>query len=942
MKDLLEILFRQLGGPDARKIARRRTKAKGRPRCPLYQFTRQQSYYHRKTLKRKRVRNGSQEERILAERERVKDEMEKARELRKNRRTELARRVVEKYYSDSNYRFLHDKISVFFAESLKSDIGFLNSGEHRNIGLAAKWCPSLNSSFDRSTLLCESIAKLVFPRESDPSYSEIEEANDSYRVRDRLRKEILVPLRKSLKLPEVYMSFDRWGELPYERVPPLAMKRYKKIFEEHDRDRIWLFGMNKSMRMEILAARALLPHEIIFHQCYDIPTLADVDKVTELQWKRMVEDLSKKGKLRNILSVCQCGLDGKARRVSIAFGLLTSELSEEPWRGNVINFCEDPQLHRIQGETLREKVKSICRMKCWHKTDFLKVFDLILDVAVAVKLEEEKMVKRVLVFSYSDFDRASTNSWDADYAAIKRKYKEKGYGSSVPEIVFWNLRYLEEHPRMPRREKGVALVRGFSRNLLNNFLHNDGVVNPEEVMEAAIAGEERILLLGPPEIHPLPAPAGRPPSPFSSFIDAMNFINNNNNRVLEPKPLMWPKGNLSPTFQSSGNPCLDFFNMEQYTPRETVRELLRRAWAHNPLTTLKLILRRRVNSHGLLALVVLWLHQNHPKTLAWNVRWFAEVGYMKYLLDILFAKAKTAWWERYNSDSSYRLLYDNISDFLSESLKSDIGFLNSGEFNKIGLAAKWCLSLDSSSDRSTLLCETIAKKVFPRESDPSYSGIEESHYTYRVRDRLREEILAPLDKFHDLPVELRNLHMLYIYQLVSSVVRKTYKNFLEKQEPGRFSECLAELNEGYYKYLSERHEPKRFFELLDKVDKWEAKNSAEALLPHEILSYNNINEVKELQWKRMVEDLCNKGKLTNCLSVCDVSGSMDVSGRNVLPSSTIIDGKVGDFSRSMAATRMEVCVALGLLTSELSEKPWRGNVINFSPNPKLHTILGER
>ncbi|RWR78838.1 plant/T31B5-30 protein [Cinnamomum micranthum f. kanehirae] len=482
----------------------------------------------------------------------------------------------------------------------------------------------------------------------------------------------------------------------------------------------------------------------------------------------------------------------------------------------------------------------------------------------------------------------------------------------------------------------------------------------------------RILLLSPPEIHPLPAPAGRPPSPFSSFIDAMNFNNNNNNRVLEPKPLMWPKGNLSPTFQSSGNPCLDFFNMEQYTPRETVRELLRRAWAHNPLTTLKLILRRRVNSHGLLALVVLWLHQNHPKTLAWNVRWFAEVGYMKYLLDILFAKAKTARWESttpfkqgeiisnrktnkdqanlmnqsaltlHNSDSSYRLLYDNISDFLSESLKSDIGFLNSGEFNKIGLAAKWCLSLDSSLDRSTLLCETIAKKVFPRESDPSYSGIEESHYTYRVCDRLREEILAPLDKFHDLPVELRNLHMLYIYQLVSSVVRKTYKNLLEKQEPGRFSECFAELNEGYYKYLSERHEPKRFFELLDKVDKWEAKNSAEALLPHEILSYNNINEVKELQWKRMVEDLSNKGKLTNCLSVCDVSGSMDVSGRNDLPSSTIIDGKVGDFSRSMAATRMKVCVALGLLTSELSEKPWRGNVINFSPNPKLHTILGER
>ncbi|KAJ8649030.1 hypothetical protein MRB53_002053 [Persea americana] len=54
-----------------------------------------------------------------------------------------------------------------------------------------------------------------------------------------------------------------------------------------------------------------------------------------------------------------------------------------------------------------------------------------------------------------------------------------------------------------------------------------------------------------------------------------------------------------------------------------------------------------------------------------------------------------------------------ISDFFAESLKSDVGFLNAGEFKKIGLAAKWCLSLDSSFDRTTLLCESIAKRVFP-------------------------------------------------------------------------------------------------------------------------------------------------------------------------------------------------------------------------------------
>ncbi|XXG39684.1 hypothetical protein AAC387_Pa01g0581 [Persea americana] len=102
---------------------------------------------------------------------------------------------------------------------------------------------------------------------------------------------------------------------------------------------------------------------------------------------------------------------------------------------------------------------------------------------------------------------------------------------------------------------------------------------------------------------------------------------------------MWHMEKLFPTFQASGNSCLDFFNMVEGTPPATVRELLRLAWAHNPVTTLQIILRRRVDYYSDMEVfytVVFWLHQNHPKTLALNVRWFAQVGFMGYLLDILF------------------------------------------------------------------------------------------------------------------------------------------------------------------------------------------------------------------------------------------------------------------------------------------------------------------
>ena len=96
----------------------------------------------------------------------------------------------------------------------------------------------------------------------------------------------------------------------------------------------------------------------------------------------MVEDLSKKGKPSNSLFVCDVSesmmayseimsisddsliIDEYVRdfsrsiattcmEVRLALGLSISKLSEEPWRGNFINFSSvNPQLHRIQRETL--------------------------------------------------------------------------------------------------------------------------------------------------------------------------------------------------------------------------------------------------------------------------------------------------------------------------------------------------------------------------------------------------------------------------------------------------------------------------------------------------------------------------------------------------------------------------------------------------------------
>ena len=146
-----------------------------------------------------------------------------------------------------------------------------------------------------------------------------------------------------------------------------------------------------------MAAGALLPHQIISQLLND----SEGEEVAELQWARMVDDLAKKGKLKNSLAVCDVSgsMSGTPMEVCVALGLLVSELSEEPWKGKVITFSENPELHIVTGSSLREKTQFVREMEWGMNTDFQIVFDRILEVAVENNLTDDQMIKRLFVFS---------------------------------------------------------------------------------------------------------------------------------------------------------------------------------------------------------------------------------------------------------------------------------------------------------------------------------------------------------------------------------------------------------------------------------------------------------------------------------------------------------------------------------------------------------------
>ncbi|KAL3625190.1 hypothetical protein CASFOL_030644 [Castilleja foliolosa] len=333
-------------------------------------------------------------------------------------------------------------------------------------------------------------------------------AHYAYCVKDRLRKQVLVPLRKALELPEDYMEDNDWGSIPYHRVASDEMLLYMDKFLERDGERFMEYIENVATGKAEIAANTFLLDKIIAYLdkveddwCSgNEKSVDDGGQVETLEWKmwvgnlqlkRMVRDMAEKGELNNCLAIIHYskGMYRDIIDVSAALGVLVSELSSKPWKGRLITFNENAVLQKVRGSSLVEKTKFDQILEMHEKPNLQKVFDTLLQVAVDGKLEPDQMIKRLFVFSDMKFDKASKDPWETNYEAIVRKFKEKGYGECVPEIVFWKLGKSEATP-VQANQPGVALVSGFSSNLMTLFLEQSEIKDPEAVMEAAISGQE--------------------------------------------------------------------------------------------------------------------------------------------------------------------------------------------------------------------------------------------------------------------------------------------------------------------------------------------------------------------------------------------------------------------------------------------------------------------
>ena len=282
-------------------------------------------------------------------------------------------------------------------------------------------------------------------------------------------------LKKNSETIEQTMSMRKWGEVVYSSVPGAAMRKYSKAFGRNDFDRFDDWKNDKTSKASVSAT---YPHEVL--KCDD-------DKLAEKLWNNLPDLLSESDE--NILPMIDVSgsMMGEPLAVAISLGMYLSERTKGEFKDLFLTFSENPELVKLQGDTVGERLRNISQADWGMSTDFTKAYQHILDVAVHHDVVPESMPTMLLVLSdmqFNDSQRGGcwgTNEPMTHFSHMKEEYQKAGY--KLPKIVFWNL---DAEMGTPAQcdDDSVAMVSGFSPSIMKAILNAQEFTPMDVMMEA--------------------------------------------------------------------------------------------------------------------------------------------------------------------------------------------------------------------------------------------------------------------------------------------------------------------------------------------------------------------------------------------------------------------------------------------------------------------------
>lgn len=398
----------------------------------------------------------------------------------------------------------------------------------KSISLCAKWAPREASSRDHR-LTAQDLATRLFPNHM------------VYSARMRAYRKLIADLNRRLNTVETLMCADRWDEIKPPTVPGRAGKLYKRAFlnlakrKEDDSVRVAdnkkraicaanfraHYEKAKQGKATVHGADTLFPHEIV-KEAHGIcgaalsmrdsiehfvegttPTLGTDDERNHLSavWRSLVTKTRAAGGLGRAVmmsdfsgSMQSAGAAGDTPYwVSMALGILGSQVATGAFRGKMMTFDSNPAWHQFPTpddtpadlfDCLRTLNQHISQ---GTSTDFQAAMDLILATLKSNRVRPGEEPETLIVLTDMNWDQATASNgvgaytghpyrhhvktapWQTHLEMIQESFRRAGedmwgpgQGYTVPRIIVWNLAANPTDIHATADTPGVGFLSGWS------------------------------------------------------------------------------------------------------------------------------------------------------------------------------------------------------------------------------------------------------------------------------------------------------------------------------------------------------------------------------------------------------------------------------------------------------------------------------------------------
>ena len=380
--------------------------------------------------------------------------------------------------------------------------------EGGKISLCGKWAPREDRQGDLAKLL----AKKIFPGEQNLSR------------RLKAYRKLVVGLNKRLQTTEIKMCEQHFAAIEPGKVPGRCLQKHMKAFLNEPIKRGSLRHPDDDDRMEcrkhfqehfakaakgeakLNGSKTVFPHELIKKAVAimgrHVPNPEEDPSEDEKNailgvWRQMVLDAKAAGGLGR--SIAMCDFSGSMRSsgrngdtpywVSMAMGLLISEVTTEEFKNTFLTFDSSPRLHTMSpGSDLFERLGVLGSLGQGMSTDFQAAMDLVLSQLKRTRCRPGQEPENLIVLTDMNWDQAcgsdrhssytdnryrhvvKTNPWQTHVEMIRESFKRAGEDMwgvplKMPRIVIWNIAATSVDFHAQADTEGVAMLSGWSPSL---------------------------------------------------------------------------------------------------------------------------------------------------------------------------------------------------------------------------------------------------------------------------------------------------------------------------------------------------------------------------------------------------------------------------------------------------------------------------------------------